>query len=206
MNKKLKIKVCGMREADNIKALCELPIDYIGFIFYPKSPRYVVENISSLIPAPIKKTGVFVNASLEEIQAKKEEFDLQVIQLHGNESPEFCEQVRKMDLTTFKAFGIDDEFNWNSIHAYQDVVDYFLFDTKSKAYVGTGQTFNWDKIQENPYDKPYLLSGGISIDNIKEAANYQDERLYGLDLNSKFELSPALKNIELLTQALSIIE
>lgn len=206
MNKKLKIKVCGMREADNIKALCELPIDYIGFIFYPKSPRYVVENISSLIPASIKKTGVFVNSSLEEIQAKKEEFDLQVIQLHGNESPEFCEQVRKMDLTTCKAFGIDDEFNWNSIHAYQDVVDYFLFDTKSKAYGGTGQTFNWDKIQENPYDKPYLLSGGISIDNIKEAANYQDERLYGLDLNSKFELSPALKNIELLTQALSIIE
>lgn len=206
MNNKLKIKVCGMREAENIKALCNLPIDYIGFIFYAKSPRCIVEKNSTLLPPTIKETGVFVNASLEEIRDKKEEFNLQVIQLHGNETPDFCAQVRQMNITTFKAFGIDDEFEWKKLDMYQDVVDYFLFDTKSNTYGGTGNTFNWNKLLDNPYDKPYFLSGGISIENIKEAANFKDERLYGLDLNSKFEISAALKNIELLTQALSIIK
>lgn len=203
----LKIKVCGMRDAENINALCSLPIDYIGFIFYSKSPRYIVDkNIASVVPPTMKKTGVFVNASIEEIQIKKEDFDLEAIQLHGNETPAFCDQIRQMNITTFKAFGIHDSFEWKDIDVYQDVVDYFLFDTKSKAYGGTGEVFNWNKLLENPYDKPYILSGGISTENIKEAANFHDERLYGLDLNSKFEIRPAVKNIELLTQALSIIK
>lgn len=195
-----------MREAENIKALCNLPIDYIGFIFYAKSPRAIINNTTTLIPPSINKTGVFVNASIEEISNRKDIFGLETIQLHGNESPLFCEQVRQLNVTTFKAFGVDEAVDWKTVDAYQDVVDYFLFDTKSIHYGGTGSTFNWDKLLENPYDKPYLLSGGISIDNIKEAANFKDERLYGLDLNSKFETKAALKNIELLTQALSIIK
>ncbi|HLS37927.1 MAG TPA: phosphoribosylanthranilate isomerase [Sphingobacterium bovisgrunnientis] len=206
MNKDLKIKVCGMRDADNIRQLVTLPIDYIGFIFYAKSARFVSENPEINIPHSIKKVGVFVNSSKEEIRAKTKEFDLQVVQLHGDESPEFCQEIKDLDVETFKAFGIDEEFDWESIEAYENKVDYFLFDTKSKQYGGTGQTFNWEKLKANPYNTHYWLSGGISLDNIEEAANFEDNRLYGLDLNSKFEIEPALKNIHSLTQAISIIK
>jgi len=206
MSKALKIKVCGTREADNIQAITTLPIDYIGFIFYAKSSRFVENIIPTSIPAHIKKIGVFVNATLAEIKEKIEQYNLQVVQLHGDESPELCKQVSDLGVETFKAFGIDEDFNWADIKAYELVVDYFLFDTKSKAYGGTGQVFNWDKLRENPYNKPFFLSGGISLDNIKEAVAFDDERLYGLDLNSKFEIQPALKNIDLLTQALSILK
>lgn len=205
MNKHLKIKICGTREPANIQAIIQLPIDYIGFIFYSKSARYVNQFIATNVPEHIKKVGVFVNSTLEEIKEKVEQFSLQSVQLHGDESPEFCKQVQSLGVETIKAFGIDDNFNWRTIAAYEPVVDVFLFDTKSDQYGGTGQSFNWDKLQENPYQKPFLLSGGISLDNIHEAANFNDERLLGLDLNSKFETSPALKNINLLTQALSII-
>jgi len=206
MTKKLKIKVCGMREASNIEALTALPIDYIGFIFYAKSSRFVSDIPIYNIPNHIKKVGVFVNATLDDIKEKVKEFDLQVVQLHGDESPELCKHVSELGIETLKAFGIDDDFEWKTISDYENTVDYFLFDTKSKAYGGTGQSFNWEKLRENPYNKPYLLSGGISIENIKEAATFKDERLYGLDLNSKFEIQPAIKNIDLLTQALSIIK
>lgn len=195
-----------MRDTDNIRSLVQLPIDYIGFIFYPKSSRFVMQKPGIEIPANIQKIGVFVNISFDEIANKINEYDLQGVQLHGDESPDFCKQVRDTGIKTFKAFGIDNNFDWTVIKNYQDVVDYFLFDTKSHAYGGTGQAFNWDKLKENPYDKPYLLSGGISIDNIEEAASFDDERLQGLDLNSKFETKPAFKNIDLLTQALSSIK
>ena len=205
-NKQLKIKVCGMRDADNIQQLFKLPIDYIGFIFYPKSARFIAEKPDVSIPSSIKKVGVFVNSSKEEITAKIKEFDLQVVQLHGDESPEFCQEIKALGVETFKAFGIDEEFDWATIVTYEGKVDYFLFDTKSKQYGGTGQTFNWKKLKDYPYNTPYWLSGGISLENIEEAANFQDNKLYGLDLNSKFEIEPGLKNIQSLTQAISIIK
>ncbi|NGM74642.1 phosphoribosylanthranilate isomerase [Sphingobacterium sp. SGL-16] len=205
-NKELKIKVCGMRDADNIRQLMTLPVDYIGFIFYAKSARFVSGKPDVSIPSSIKKVGVFVNSSKEEIQTKIQEFDLQVVQLHGDESPEFCQEIKDLGIETFKAFGIDEEFDWESIAPYDGKVDYFLFDTKSKQYGGTGQTFNWEKLQDYPYQTPYWLSGGISLENIEDAASFEDNRLYGLDLNSKFEIEPALKNIQSLTQAISIIK
>jgi len=206
MNKELKIKVCGMRDAENIRQLVILPIDYIGFIFYAKSARFVAEKPEVSISSSIKKVGVFVNSSKEEITAKIKEFDLQVVQLHGDESPEFCQETNDLGVETFKAFGIDNEFDWATIATYEGKVDYFLFDTKSKQYGGTGQTFNWEKLKGYPYKTPYWLSGGISLENIQEAARFEDNRLYGLDLNSKFEIEPALKNIHSLTQAISIIK
>lgn len=206
MKKKLKIKVCGMRDVENIRQLVALPIDYIGFIFYAQSSRFVAKKSEVIIPSSVKKVGVFVNDSKEEIVTKVEEFDLQVVQLHGDESAEFCQEIKNLGVEIFKAFGIDDDFNWTSIAAYEGKVDYFLFDTKSKQYGGTGQTFNWEKLKANPYETPYWLSGGISVENIEEAANFEDNRLYGLDLNSKFEIEPALKNIDSLTQAFSIIK
>ena len=195
-----------MREAENIQQLILLPIDYIGFIFYAKSARFVAEKPEVSFPSTLKKAGVFVNASKEEIQEKIKELDLQVVQLHGDESPEFCQDIKNLGIETFKAFGIDEEFDWETIAAYEGKVDYFLFDTKSKQYGGTGQTFNWEKLKDYPYNTPYWLSGGISLENIEEAARFEDNRLYGLDLNSKFEIEPALKNIQSLTQAISIIK
>lgn len=206
MNKALKIKVCGMREAENIQQLTQLPIDYMGFIFYEKSARFVSQNPNTNLPARIKKVGVFVNADKEKIVAKINSFDLQVVQLHGNETAAFCQEIKDLGIETFKAFGIDEAFDWTSLSEYVGKVDYFLFDTKSKQYGGTGQTFDWDKLKEYPYDTKYWLSGGISLENIREAANFDDNRLYGLDLNSKFEIEPGLKNIDSLTQAFSIIK
>lgn len=195
-----------MREVENIQQLTQLPVDYIGFIFYNKSARYISQYPSVKFPKNIKKVGVFVNASKDEIVSKIKDFDLQVIQLHGNESAAFCQEIKNLGLETFKAFGIDEDFDWNSITEYIGKVDYFLFDTKSKQYGGTGQTFNWKKLNDYPYQIPYWLSGGISLDNIQEAANFEDNRLYGLDLNSKFEIEPGLKNIDSLTQAFSNIK
>lgn len=205
-NKELKIKVCGMRDAENIQPLLTLPIDYIGFIFYSKSARFVVDKPTVDFPSSLKKVGVFVNASKEVIQEKIQDFDLQVVQLHGNESPEFCQEIKDLGMEIFKAFGIGENFDWETIAGYVGKVDYFLFDTQSTQYGGTGQTFNWEILKNYPYQTPYWLSGGISLENIKEASNFEDNRLYGLDLNSKFETKPALKNIHTLTQALSIIK
>lgn len=206
MNKDLQIKVCGMRDAENIQQLVMLPINYIGFIFFEKSARFVTKKPEVNIPSSIKKVGVFVNASKEEIQSKIKDFDLQVVQLHGDESPDLCLEIKNTGIETFKAFGIDEDFDWAAIAAYESKVDYFLFDTKSKQYGGSGQTFNWEKLKTYPYQTPYWLSGGISLENIEEAANFKDNRLYGLDLNSKFETEPALKNINSLTQAFSILK
>lgn len=194
-----------MRDAENIQQLVRLPIDYIGFIFYAKSARFVSDKLNVEIPTSIQKVGVLVNASKDEISTKIKEFDLQVVQLHGDETPEFSQEIKDLGIITFKAFGIDDDFDWENIKEFEGKVDYFLFDTKSKQYGGTGQTFNWDKLKDYPYLTPYWLSGGISLENIIQAANFQDNRLYGLDLNSKFEIEPGLKNIDSLTQAFSYI-
>lgn len=205
-NKKLKIKVCGMKHLANIAEVSQLPIDYMGFIFYPKSARFVGNLAIGHIPATIKKVGVFVNETAERILSEVEKHSLQVVQLHGDETPALCEALQNEQLEVIKAFGIHDEFDWSMIEGYIPCVDFFLFDTKSPQHGGTGQTFDWKKLKEYPFDKPYFLSGGLSLDNIKQAVTYEDKRLAGLDLNSKFETQPALKNIDTLTQALKIIK
>jgi len=200
----LKIKVCGMCEQRNIETLMQLDIDYIGFIFYEKSPRYVA-YIPDIDSKNIRKTGVFVNAELSVVQQKVAE-GLQVVQLHGSESPLLCAEVRKLGVESWKAFGLHPDFSWEILEPYLDSVDYFLFDTSSQQHGGTGQVFDWSILNDYPYDKPYFLSGGISLDNIAQALEIQDTRLVGLDLNSKFEQSPGLKDIEKLKKALKIIK
>jgi len=199
-----KIKVCGMMHEDNITDLLQLPIDYIGFIFYSKSPR-AIQNIPVVnVPESVLKVGVFVNQSLEFIQEKVTQ-GLQLVQLHGAESPEFCQQVGKMGIPVIKAFGIFKEFDWTTLNAYAPFVDYFLFDTGSKQHGGTGKTFDWDIINGYGLNTPYFLSGGLSAENIKSASLIKDDRLIGLDLNSKFELEPGLKNINELENALNLL-
>ncbi|NGM60379.1 phosphoribosylanthranilate isomerase [Sphingobacterium sp. SGG-5] len=201
----LKIKVCGMTQPANIAAVAALPIDYMGFIFYPKSARFIDRPNTGSVGHTIKKVGVFVNETADHIAQKVAESGIDAVQLHGNESVELCANLQKQGLEVIKAFGIDENVNWSAIAPYLAVADYFLFDTKSPQHGGTGQTFDWKKLKEYPYKKPYFLSGGLSLENIQEAATFNDKRLIGLDLNSKFETAPGLKNIETLTQALKII-
>lgn len=195
-----------MRDDENIKQLIELPIAYIGFIFYSKSPRFVQEPIRIAIPNGIKKVGVFVNEPFTAIMDKVVSYDLQTVQLHGSESAALCALLQKEGIEVIKAFGIDHTFNWSILESYLNDVDYFLFDTKSTQHGGTGQTFSWAQLENYPYTKPYFLSGGLALDNLQQAINVDDNRLYALDLNSRFELGPGLKNIETITQALSIIQ
>lgn len=193
-----------MREPTNIQALSLLPIDYMGFIFYEKSARYTPELPNIPIPDQIKKTGVFVNAEKTYID-KKIAQGLQALQLHGQESPMFCEQVKTAHIEIIKAFGVNADTSWEILAPYVGIVDYFLFDTSSPQHGGTGRVFDWELLKSYPYDVPYFLSGGLDLTNIPSALTITDERLIGLDINSKFEIKPGLKDIDKLQQALKII-
>ncbi|XWK80528.1 phosphoribosylanthranilate isomerase [Kordia algicida OT-1] len=204
----MKLKICGMKYEDNMKAVSELEPDYLGFIFYRKSSRFF-DTVIPEIPKEINKTGVFVNASVEEIIKKVTLYDLQAVQLHGNESPEFCEELKKRILTPLnaqveiiKVFSIKDEFNFDTLKPYEAVVDYFLFDTKGKLPGGNGVTFDWKVLENYPSKKPFFLSGGIGLETITKLTDFMKSKAskycYALDVNSKFEIVPGLKNIEAL--------
>ncbi len=189
-----------MRESTNIQELLELGLDYMGFIFFEKSKRnaedLLDENLLNSFPSSTKKVGVFVNASKESILEQHAKYNFQCLQLHGSESPEFCASFPEHEIV--KAFGVDEDFDFKTLDAYKDVVDYFLFDTKTPLHGGSGLVFNWDKLKEYDQSKPFFLSGGLSADNIKEVLQYQEMNIHAVDVNSKFELEPGLKNIELL--------
>ncbi|WP_316829050.1 phosphoribosylanthranilate isomerase [Pedobacter miscanthi] len=197
----LKLKVCGMRLAANIAAVAELQPDYLGFIFYEKSPRLISEVSAELIkyiPSEIKTVGVFVNEELEKVKEKVILLKLKAVQLHGNESPAFCESLKSdfASLEVIKSFGIDEDFDFSTLEPYLNVADYFLFDTKTKAHGGSGKTFNWPILANYTYSKPYFLSGGIDLEHTTAIKNIQDERLFAIDINSRFEIEPGLKDVE----------
>lgn len=202
----LMIKVCGMRDLENISSLSALPIDYIGHIFYPKSKRYVSEQTDLGNPGSLKRTGVFVNARLEEILRLQVLHQLQTIQLHGEEPASLVKALKQEGLEVIKAFGIEASFDWQTLEPYLEESDYLLFDSKSDSYGGTGQAFQWEKLLSYPYEKAYFLSGGLSLANLAEAVQFPDHRLQGLDLNSKFEIQPGIKDIEKIKEALKIIQ
>lgn len=201
----MKIKVCGMRENQNIQELVALNPDYIGFIFYPKSSRYVVgkldENIVKKIPSSVQKVGVFVNASFLEIQSYVEEYQLDVLQLHGKETPEECEALKSLNLPIIKAFSVGENFDFTQLTPYQKVCNFFLFDTKGKEYGGNGLTFDWKILEDYDNSKPFFLSGGLDAQNISQVSELSSLNLYGVDVNSKFEIEPAYKNISLLKES-----
>lgn len=198
---KLLWKVCGMREDANIKKVLELSPDFMGFIFFQKSPRdasdLLSESLIKGIPASTKKIGVFVNEDLDEILKISERYELDGVQMHGDETPEFCLQLKSNGLLVLKAFSIGEEFDFTQLGSYLDSVDIFLFDTKAKgAYGGHGITFNWDILKSYSYKKPFLLAGGISLENIENLKFLKSSALLGIDVNSKFEVKPGLKNLE----------
>ncbi|MBE9586276.1 phosphoribosylanthranilate isomerase [Mucilaginibacter sp. JRF] len=204
----MKIKVCGLREPDNIKAVAALKPDYVGFICYHKSPRYIdalkFETLNS-VPDNIIKTGVFVNETVENINLLINKYHFGAIQLHGSESPEFCAQF-KGKVQVIKAFGVDADFDFDTLKPYEDVVDVFLFDTKTAAHGGSGKTFDWEVLKKYTLNVPFFLSGGIGLENLEEVKKVQHPQLAGLDLNSRFELSPGNKDINKLKQAFEIIK
>ena len=190
-----------MREPDNIAALSALQPDYMGFIFWALSSRYVNET-TPVLDKSIKKTGVFVDASVDYIQSSISAHQLQAVQLHGEETPGYCQLVQGFGVEVIKAFSVKDAFDFSILEAYENSCDFFLFDTKGALPGGNGYTFDWSLLKEYPSQKPFFLSGGIGLENtqeIKELLN-TDLPLYAIDVNSKFELAPGLKKIKDITQ------
>jgi phosphoribosylanthranilate isomerase len=203
----MKIKVCGLREPENIKAVEALKPDYMGFICYDQSPRFISgmdddELVS--ISTEIIKVGVFVNEDPDSISKLIYKYKFDAIQLHGSESPQFCDMFRH-EVKVIKAFGIDENFDFNQLAAYQNNVDCFLFDTKTPVHGGSGIIFDWSILDSYKLDVPFFLSGGLSLDNLEAVRHIKHPAFYGVDLNSRFELSPALKDIDKLTKAFNTI-
>ncbi len=188
------IKVCGMRDPVNCEAISELDIDLMGFIFYQQSPRYTRKVPP--IPNKIKKTGVFVNASQKEVMNKRERFQLDFLQLHGDEAPDYCRQLQQEGYKLIKAFRIDKLFDFSLTEQYKDYVQYFLFDAKGKQYGGNGITFNWDLLTRYYGNTPFFLSGGIDPKALEALLEFHHPKLAGIDLNSGFETVPGLKHKE----------
>jgi phosphoribosylanthranilate isomerase len=192
------IKICGMKYPENILEVGSLLPDYMGFIFWEKSARYF-DGIIPELPKSIKKVGVFVDATLEEILEKISTYDLQAVQLHGDESVEFCEILKKniSNVTeVIKVFSILNTFDFAVLKSFENVCDYFLFDTKGKLPGGNGTTFDWKVLEKYSSTKLIFLSGGIGIEELDSINEILKINLpvYAIDVNSKFEIEPGLKN------------
>lgn len=192
----MKLKICGMKYLENIQEVATMQPDYLGFIFYDKSPRFFNGEIPTL-PKFTKKVGVFVNAYLDDILDKVRSYNLQFVQLHGDETPDFCKLFKRTDAKVIKVFSVDDTFNFDVITPYETVCDYFLFDTKGRQPGGNGTVFNWEILKKYPSQKPFFLSGGIGLEEIEKIKKLELP-IYALDVNSKFEIEPGLKNTPLL--------
>jgi len=210
----MKLKVCGMKYQENIETIAALQPDYLGFIFYEKSPRNFDQDIPQ-IPDSIKKVGVFVDEALNKIVLKIAKHNLKAIQLHGDESPEYCKALKEVQLSLpimengvevgfkpynfeiWKVFSIKDKFNFDTLLPYEGIIDYFLFDTKGKEKGGNGYTFDWSVLNNYNSNTPFILSGGIGLQEVEkiQAILKTNLPIYAIDVNSKFEIEPGLKNI-----------
>jgi phosphoribosylanthranilate isomerase len=192
----MQIKVCGMRDKENISGLMTLKPDYIGFIFYDKSKRFVADFPQIEIPSSVKKVGVFVNETFDEIIEIVKKYKLDFVQLHGDETPDYCEKLALQNIKIIKAFSVDENFDFSAIKPFKKHVSLFLFDTKGKNYGGNGIKFNWDLLQNYKGKTPFLLSGGITKNDAEEIKKMKHPAFLGIDINSGFEIEPGLKNIK----------
>jgi len=215
-----RVKVCGMRERYNVEALCQLPVQYMGLIFYGKSSRFVAcENTlgidpaflktafytKEIIPEKINKVGVFVNEEVEVILEKVEAYQLDYVQLHGQENVFYCKKIKEAGIKIIKAFPVDERFSFTNLAAYEYYCDYFLFDTKGKLPGGNGIQFNWEILQAYDGNTPFFLSGGIGPDTADAIINFKHKQLYAIDINSGFENRPGFKNVDMLSEFLNKI-
>jgi phosphoribosylanthranilate isomerase len=211
MGEKIQLKVCGMRELENIHSLIEnASPDWMGLIFYEKSPRYIGKagnEISQL--TNVQKVGVFVNESIDFVLNKVQEYQLSAIQLHGSEDFDYISSLRKnCECQIFKTFSISTEVQWDEVLKYQEVVDVFLFDTATPQFGGSGKRFDWNLLLSYPSAKPFLLSGGIDFNHLQEIVQLKNRfpQLLGVDINSKFEISYGLKDIEKIARFKHLLE
>lgn len=189
------IKVCGMREAENIRAVEQLGVDMIGFIFYPKSPRCICE-LPAYLPVNALRVGVFVNEEKQAIEMYADRFGLDYIQLHGNESPEYCHSLQSAGLKLIKAFSIARAKDLQRVHEYEGICHYFLFDTKCEQHGGSGNQFDWELLHHYQGQTPFLLSGGINMYSAQALKEFDHPCLVGVDINSRFERKPGEKDVE----------
>ncbi|WP_224069342.1 phosphoribosylanthranilate isomerase [Arachidicoccus terrestris] len=204
MSRPLQIKVCGMTQAMQVSTLGEMGVDYIGFIFYPASPRYVGNKMRpeeiKAINGSFKKVGVFVNADKDEILNTVEACGLDMVQLHGDEAPLLCEKIAE-NIPVIKAFRLlnNDDVLYK-ILPYREIVDYFLFDTNTKSFGGSGKRFDWSILENLSLEKPFFLSGGISEEHLPDLKLFQElsvaKSLISLDINSRFETEPGVKDLD----------
>lgn len=202
----VKLKICGLR--DNAGQVAGLRPDYAGFIFYNKSPRYVGDDY--VLPQSqflgIDKVGVFVDESMEKMAFLAKKYQLDYMQLHGHESAECCAQLKEQGWQIIKAFAVDEAFDFQTLKPYEDSVDYFLFDTKTAQYGGSGKTFDWTVLRDYASKKPFFLSGGIGLDNVAALEALNLDQLHALDVNSKFEVRPGMKDVDALHKLIRFME
>ena len=199
----IRVKVCGMTRVDQVQELDTMGVEFAGFIFYPRSPRYAFKSLSAVdikkIRGRINKVGVFVNANADDVLRTVDECGLYLVQLHGDESPRYCEKIADY-VTVIKAFRLTEEENvlWK-IKDYYDTADMFLFDTEGSGFGGTGKKFNWELLEGLNIQKPFFLSGGIAPEDVDKLKDFQQtavaKDLFALDINSKFEILPGVKDM-----------
>lgn len=204
----MKIKVCGLKYYENVLEVFNLNPDYLGFIFYKKSPRYVdfkeLERINTIAEIKDKKVAVFVNEDFNEVVKICNANDFIKIQLHGEETPEYCAKLKEEGFAVIKAISVGAKLG-TDIASYKGVVDFFLFDTKCDEYGGSGKSFNWEALSSYDLDIPYFLSGGLSPDNTKNALELNSKSLFALDVNSGYEKSAAIKDIDKLKELFRLV-
>lgn len=203
----IKIKVCGMRDVSNIKQAADLRPDFMGFIFYPASPRFVGNDFKIPIdfPKELKRVGVFVNESRDKVLEIAKLNDLDFVQLHGDESVEYCKKLKSAGLGVIKVFRVDADFDFSQTINYSDSIDYFLFDTKGKQYGGNAQKFDWGLLKKYDQKIPFFLSGGIGPEDVNAILDMQGMNLFAIDINSGVEQTPGLKNIDKLSKLINKI-
>jgi phosphoribosylanthranilate isomerase len=194
-----RVKVCGLTNAGNAKMVAEAGADFAGFIFYPLSKRFVGESpdadLFMNIPAHVKKVGVFVNEKKEKIIEIVRKYQLHLVQLHGTETADFCGDLRLNGILVMKAFGIGEEFNFDRLMDYKGTCDFFLFDTQTTLYGGSGLKFRWEKLEEYKFNIPFFLGGGIGPLDAQKVRRINHPGFFAADINSRFETAPGLKDI-----------
>lgn len=196
-----------MKYPENIAGLVRLPVDYMGMIFYRGSARYMGDVPPGELPSGVKRVGVFVDAGIDFVEEKTREYSLDLLQLHGGESPEYCAEIKaQLGLPVIKAFGISERRDFVRTVDYEKSCDYFLFDTKTPTHGGSGHKFDWGILDSYRGRVPFFLSGGIAPDDWNEIKNLRYEGLYAVDINSRFELTAGLKNMELVEKFIKNIK
>lgn len=197
MERQLRIKVCGMKYTENRQQVEKLNVDFLGFIFYVPSKRFIGETPEAgLFQSEKPKVGVFVDENAFEIMGLAKNLGFEWVQLHGKENPKTCQMLKRQGLKIIKVFNVDENFDFASTEPYEKVSNFFLFDTRTKNHGGSGEKFNWQILEKYEGHIPFFLSGGIGPDDVENILKINHPKLTGVDLNSGFEDEPGVKNIE----------